>query len=101
MTMMNSNEFNNKVQVMECDLQNIVYDVLAEYENKNQNIVSTAILGGLLNMYMKGCKITLRKFVLEKLINKNINTDDQYKIELRKFASECLFNECENVLNAK
>lgn len=101
MTMINKDEFNNNVQVIECDFQNIVYNVLVEYENKNQNIVSTAILGGLLNMHMKACKITLRKFVLEKLINKNIKTDDQYKIELRKFASESLYNECKNFLNAK
>ena len=101
MTMINKDEFNNNVQVIECDFQNIVDNVLVEYENKNQNILSAAILGGLLNMYLKACKITLRKFVLEKLINKNIKTDDQYKIELRKFASESLYNKCKNFLNAK
>lgn len=98
--MMSEDEFNNRVEAMQDDLQNIVYDTLMQYENKNQQIVSTAILGGLLNMYMKSCKITLRKNVLEKLINKIVKSDDEYKKEFRKYSAMCLINKCEEILES-
>ena len=40
--MMSEDEFNNRVEAMQDDLQNIIYDTLMQYENKYNFLLNTS-----------------------------------------------------------